>query len=264
MLAHEVDADLAAALERHVGELHPLRLLEHDGDDLVFLCRARAAHLHGAVLGLDGREILTRRLVRCLRVDPEDELVEGDARHRRHVFPAEGNARVERRGEEVREGDDDSVRVTLLALDVQEPLGARAPGFVHGDDRARSELVLLGDARNEAGHLVRAAARSRRDHELDGLGGLPGGRRRGGPHSKGADQHRPDQTSPPLTCHVLPSQGVLRLDTDEARSPRHTSGRDGGMRKDDVANGEGRTRRAAAARPSMDESRRVTCPPRPF
>ena len=41
VLADQVDADLAAALERHVGELHAQRLLELDRDDLVLLGRSR-------------------------------------------------------------------------------------------------------------------------------------------------------------------------------------------------------------------------------
>src|SRR6266478_7173804 len=60
VLADQVDADLAAALEGDVGELHAQRLLELDGDDLVLLLRAGAAHLHPVVapgLLLDGVEV---------------------------------------------------------------------------------------------------------------------------------------------------------------------------------------------------------------
>ena len=46
VLADEIDAHLAAAFERHVGELHAQRLLELDRDDLILLRRAGAAHLH--------------------------------------------------------------------------------------------------------------------------------------------------------------------------------------------------------------------------
>ena len=45
VLADELHGDVAAALERHVGHLLAGRLLERDGDDLVFLLRAGAGHL---------------------------------------------------------------------------------------------------------------------------------------------------------------------------------------------------------------------------
>src|SRR5262249_60217594 len=46
VLAHEVHADFTAALEGNVRELHPERLLELEGDDLILLRRSRAPHLH--------------------------------------------------------------------------------------------------------------------------------------------------------------------------------------------------------------------------
>ena len=45
VLADELHRDLAAALVGHVGHLRADRLLERDGDDLVFLLGAGAAHL---------------------------------------------------------------------------------------------------------------------------------------------------------------------------------------------------------------------------
>src|SRR5713101_4489267 len=161
MLADQVDADLAAALERDVGELHAQRLLELDGDDLVLLGGAGAAHLHpvaGAGTLLDHREVFLRGLVGRLGVDPEDELVERDPRDWRQVAPVERHARVQRRGEQVRKRDHDGVRVALLLLDVEEALRARAARLVDGDDRLRRQLVLLRDAADQASHLVGAAS----------------------------------------------------------------------------------------------------------
>src|SRR2546422_6538213 len=82
---------------------------------------------------------------------------------------------MERCREQVRQRDDDGVRVTLLTLHVQEALGAGAARLVDDDDRPRRELVLLGDAVDEPGHLVGAAAGAGGNDELDGLGGLPRG-----------------------------------------------------------------------------------------
>jgi hypothetical protein len=45
VLAHQLHRHLAAALERHVDELGAGGLLDADGEDLVFLLGAGAAHL---------------------------------------------------------------------------------------------------------------------------------------------------------------------------------------------------------------------------
>src|SRR3989441_9749641 len=62
-------------------------------------------------------------------------------------------SRVEGRREEVGERDDQGVGVALLSLDVEEALGAGAAGLVDDDERSWRELVLLGDARDQARHL---------------------------------------------------------------------------------------------------------------
>ena len=162
MLADEIDADFAAALERYVGELHAQRLLELDRDDLVFLRRPRAAHLHPVVAAralLDRRNVFLRGFIRRLRVHPENELVERHAGDRSQVLPIERDAGGERRGEKVGERDDDGVGVALFALDLEEAFGARPARLVYGDQGTRRELVLLGDSRDQPGHLVGAAAR---------------------------------------------------------------------------------------------------------
>src|SRR5918993_537812 len=64
MLADELDRDLSAALVGHVGDLGAGRLFESDGDDLIFLLGARAAHLELARGGcLHGGHQLGDRLV---------------------------------------------------------------------------------------------------------------------------------------------------------------------------------------------------------
>src|SRR5882724_1963775 len=158
------------ALEGNVGELHAQRVLELHGDDLVLLLRAGAAHLHPVLSArslLDHGQVVLRGLVGRLGVHPEDEAVEGHARDRRQVPPIERGALRQRRGEQVRERDDDRVRVTFLLLDVEEALGARAARLVDRDERLRRKLVLLGDAADQPRHLIRASARSGGDDELD-------------------------------------------------------------------------------------------------
>jgi hypothetical protein len=64
VLADQLHGHVAAALERHVGHLLARGLLEHHGDDLVFLLGAGAAHLELVrAAGLDRVEVLLRRLV---------------------------------------------------------------------------------------------------------------------------------------------------------------------------------------------------------
>ena len=82
------------------------------------------------------------------------------------------------------------MRVALLALDVQEALGARPARFVDDDDRPRGQLVLLGDAVDETGHLVGAAAGAGRDDEFDLLRRLPGGGDRGSHRDENPDKGR--------------------------------------------------------------------------
>src|SRR5262249_3765244 len=208
VLAHEVHTHLAAALEGDVRELHAECLFDLNRDDLVFLGGSGAAHRTLTVLALlalpflDRRQIFAGRLVRRFGVDPEDELVEREPRHRCQVLPVEWDARVQRRREEVRQRDDDRVGVALLALDVQESFGAGAARLVHDDERTRRELVLFGDARDEPGHLIGAASRSGGDDEFDRFGRLPcrDGRRRRR-HQRHQNQTHPGRESRALSLH---------------------------------------------------------------
>ena len=73
MFTDQIDANLATAFERDVGELHSQSLLELNRDDLVFLCRARASHLHAVASPrsfLYRRDVVLGGLVGCLGVDP--------------------------------------------------------------------------------------------------------------------------------------------------------------------------------------------------
>ena len=163
----------------------------------------------------DRGEVVLRRLVRRLGVDPQDELVEGQPRDRRQVLPVERHAGVERRREQIRQRDDDGLGVTLLALDVQEALRPRPARLVDDDDRLGRELVLLGDARDQPRHLVGATAGPRRDHELDGLGRLPRRRRPRQRQDDQRDEHAREpspETSPETSpvdapCRRPPGQG---------------------------------------------------------
>jgi hypothetical protein len=89
-----------------------------------------------------------------------------------------GHAGGERGGEQVRQRDDDLVRVALGALDVEEALGAGAARLVDDDQRFLHQLVLDDDALDQARHLVGAAARAGGHDELHRLGRLPRGLRR--------------------------------------------------------------------------------------
>ncbi len=76
--------------------------------------------------------------------------------------------------------------VTLLALQIDERLGARAARLVDGRDGYRRHVVLRDDALHQAHGLVGAAALAGHHDELDGLLGLPLGRcRRRHPHGDG-------------------------------------------------------------------------------
>ena len=172
MVADQIGAHLASAFERHISELHSLALLQQDGDDLILLFGSGAAHLHARLL-LHGRQVFFGALVRCFFVHPQDETVKRHPGNRREIAPAEWRPRGQRCREQVRQGNDNRVRVALLFLHVQKTLGAGAAGLVDHDERSRRELVLIADAGHQTRHLIGAAAGAGRYHKLNGLGGLP-------------------------------------------------------------------------------------------
>src|SRR5882724_7388452 len=166
MLADEIDTDFTATFEGYVSELHAQPLLELDRDDLIFLRRSRAAHLHAVVSAralLDRRNVFLCGFVRRLCVHPENKLVEGHAGDRSQVLPIKRDARGERRGEKVGERDDDGMGVALFALDLEEAFCARSARLIYGDQRTRREFMLLGDSRDQPSHLIGTAAGASRD-----------------------------------------------------------------------------------------------------
>ena len=134
VLAHQLHRHVAAALEGD-GTSSCRRRLQHDGDDLVFLLGAGAAHLElVGRLHSDGVEKLLGGLVGRLLVHPQHELVQRHHRHRRQVAPVERHAG--RASGVVNRFD--SVMILcgfgIRALDVEEALGACAAALVDDDD----------------------------------------------------------------------------------------------------------------------------------
>ena len=84
-----------------------------------------------------------------------------------------------------------------MAFTYEEALGARAAGLVDDDERPRRQLVLLGDAGDQARHLIGAAAGAGGNDELDRLGRLP--RRRGAARPPSSGESR----EPTATRHQL-------------------------------------------------------------
>ena len=131
MVADELNRDLAAALIRDVGELRADRLFHRDRNDLVFLLGAGAAHFHRAFGRLFLRiDEVFHVLVRLLGVDPEHEFVERQHRDRSEVLPVERNARRQRSREQVRQRDDDLVRVSADALTSRKPSPPAPPDLL--------------------------------------------------------------------------------------------------------------------------------------
>ncbi len=175
MLADKLYRDLAAALVGDVGHLLGCREpLDGHRDDLVFLLGAGTTHLHLPVFAIFyGGDVLGGCFDRALGVHPEDELVKRQHRDGRDFLPVERDVGAERCGEQVRQGDDQLVRVAVRNLDIEEGFGAGATRFVHHHHRLLHQLVLGDDALNEARHLVGAAARTGGNQEFNRLRRLP-------------------------------------------------------------------------------------------
>ena len=117
---------------------------------------------------------LLRVLVRLVGIHPEHEFVERQHRDRRQILPVEGNAGRERRGEQVRQRDDDLVRISGRRLHVEEAFAAGAARLVDHDHRLLHQIVLGDDALDRARHLIGAAAGAGRNDEFDRARRLPG------------------------------------------------------------------------------------------
>src|SRR2546426_4501568 len=133
--------------------------------------------------------------------------------------------------EEVGERDDQGVGVALLSLDVEEALGAGAAGLVDDDERSWRELVLLGDARDQARHLVSPAPRPGGHDELDRFRRLPGGagRRRGHQHEdereSGLEGHGPLLSTCAATKLASTENGTGRTPSGARPWPYETTDR---------------------------------------
>ena len=195
MLADQLHSHFAATLKGNVNEFGAGGFFQGDGDDLVFLLGAGTPHFHfGRAGGLDRRHEFLGILVRCFSIHPEHKLVERQHGNRGHVFPVERHAGGHGCGEQIGQCDDDLVRVTLGALDLQETLGTCTAGLVDDDHRLRHQLVLDDNALDESGHLVSTAAGAGRHDKFDRLGGFPGCMRRCGQQSRGRDRHGRNRT----------------------------------------------------------------------
>jgi hypothetical protein len=112
-------------------------------------------------------EVILGRLVRCVGRDPQHEVIERQHRHRRQFLPVERHARGKGGGKHVGERDDDLVSIALRRLDVEKALRAGTARLVDRYHRLPHQAVLGDHALGEARHLVRPAAGSGRDDELD-------------------------------------------------------------------------------------------------
>src|SRR5438132_164519 len=218
VLADQLYRNLAAAAIRNVDELGPGLFLDSDGDDLILLLRARAAHLELSAAGLDRGDVFLGRLVRRLRVDPENEVVQGHHLHGRQVAPIE--RRIGRKGsrEQIRQGDDELVRVAFRLLDVQEALGTRASGLVDDNHRLLHQLVLGNDALNDPRHLVGAPAGAGGNDELHRLSGLPGRKRLNG-YGRGREQRERRGLTPRQIVNVTHFSSSYCQDTKRNGPP---------------------------------------------
>ena len=202
VLADELNGDVAAALVRHVRHFLADFLFQCNGNDLVFLLGSGSAHLELAGRApFDRSHVILRGLVRRVGRDPQHEFVERQHRDRSQVLPVEGNAGRERCREEIRERDDQLVRIALGVFHIEKAFGARAARLVDDDERLLHQIVLRDDALKEARHLIGTAARTRGYDEFDGLRRLPrrGRGQRGRTEYPTAERQRATKA---CACHV--------------------------------------------------------------
>ena len=174
MLANELHCHLAAAFVRNIDELGTGFFFDGHGNDLVLLLGPRTTHFHFAGPSRFYRiDIFFHRLVRRFCVYPENELVKRHHLYGRQVFPAERHARCQRRGEQVRQGDNDFMRITLGTLDVEKSFRACTTAFVDHHHRLLHQIVFGHHTLYESRHLVCATTGSRWNNEFNGLGRLP-------------------------------------------------------------------------------------------
>src|SRR5262245_2956470 len=114
-------------LQRNVGELlGSSQLVKRRSNDLVFLLGAGATCFKGLILGhLDGTNILLGRLIGCIGRNPEYELVKDQHGYWRQILPVERCPGGQRSGEQVRQSNNDCMRIACCFLYFKKALGSR-------------------------------------------------------------------------------------------------------------------------------------------
>jgi hypothetical protein len=116
------------------------------GDDLIFLLRAGASHAERAIVpAFTALRYAPCCLVGRRCVHPQHELIERQHRDRCQVFPVERRAGCQRSGEEIRQRDDQLVRVAAARFEVEKSFRAGAAGLVDDHERAAHQVVLGDD-----------------------------------------------------------------------------------------------------------------------
>src|SRR5262245_55326974 len=105
---------------------------------------------------------------------PQNKFVQGQARQRGQVFPIERCPSRQRSCEQVRQGDDDDVGISLLALDVEKAFSSSAPGLIDGDKWLRRQIMLADEGSDEPRQHIRATTRASRDDQFHRFLGFPG------------------------------------------------------------------------------------------
>src|SRR5262252_270360 len=105
---------------------------------------------------------------------PQNKFIQSQARQRGQVFPIERCPSCQRGREQVRQGDDKDVGVSVLALDVEKAFGASAPRLINGDKWLRRQVMLANERSDEPRHHIRTAARASRDDQFHRFLGFPG------------------------------------------------------------------------------------------
>ena len=105
---------------------------------------------------------------------PQNKFIQGQARQRGQVFPIERCPSCQRGGEQVRQGDDNDVGVSVLALDIEKAFGPSPPRLIDGDKWLRRQVMLAHEGSDEPRHHIRTTARASRDDQFHRFLGFPG------------------------------------------------------------------------------------------
>ena len=151
--------DVATALERHIAHARGGRGLQQHRHELILLLAAGAAEAQAATRRLPHlRHQFARRAHGRVGAHPQQELVLREHLHGGQFGPAEVSACGQWRGEQIRQRDDQLVRVATRGLHVEQALGPRVAGPVDDLDRLLHQLVLGDQLGQQSRHLVGTAA----------------------------------------------------------------------------------------------------------